>query len=166
MEEIQLTIATLMKDENGYTAEYVRQLKQPSEKVWNSITNNEKLKKWMDHLEIVDLRKNGKILFHYNDGSDQFEEMVITDYEEHSMIEFEWGEDFVRFEVLQTDEGTTLIMKESIHHLTDHTPKDLAGWQVCLMHLANVINDESVEVPDNEWEKWFEIYNTLLEQYK
>ncbi|WP_097148159.1 SRPBCC family protein [Ureibacillus acetophenoni] len=62
--------------------------------------------------------------------------------------------------------GSKLIMKEFINQLTDHTPKDLAGWQVCLMHLSNVINDSTIEIPDNEWEKWYEEYKSLVEQYK
>lgn len=166
MEEVQLTIATLTKNETMIIAEYVNEYRQSPEKVWDSITNNEHFKKWMAHLEIVDLRKNGKMLFNYNDGSGKFEEMKITDYENQSVIEFEWGEDTVRFEVLPTDVGSKLIMKEFINHLTDHTPKDLAGWQVCLMHLSNVITDELIEIPDNEWEKWYEEYKVLVEQYR
>lgn len=166
MEETQLTIATLTKNGTKFTAEYVNEFQQPTEKVWDSITNNELFKKWMAHLEIVDMRKDGKMLFHYNDGSGKFEEMKITDFEDQSVIEFEWGEDIVRFEVLPTNNGSKLIMKEFINQLTDHTPKDLAGWQVCLMHLSNVINDSTKEIPDNEWEKWFGQYKSLIEQYK
>ncbi|SOC36034.1 SRPBCC domain-containing protein [Ureibacillus acetophenoni] len=87
-----MTIATLTKNGTKFTAEYVNEFHQPTEKVWDSITNNEHFKKWMAHLEIVDMRKDGKMLFHYNDGSDKFEEMKITDFEDQSVIEFEWGE--------------------------------------------------------------------------
>lgn len=166
MEEIQLTIVTLTKSETMIIAEYVNEFHRAPEKVWDSITNNEHLKKWMAHLEIVDLRKDGIMLFHYNDGSGKFEEMKITDFEDQSVIEFQWGEDIVRFEVIPTNDGCKLTMKEFINHLTDHTPKDLAGWQVCLMHLSNVITDESREILHNEWEKWYEEYKVLVRQYK
>ncbi|CAM5200963.1 hypothetical protein UACE39S_00179 [Ureibacillus acetophenoni] len=158
-------IATITKYDDKFIAQYERLFKQPAEKVWDSITNNEHLKKWMGHLEIVDLRKDGKILFYFNDESGKIIEMKITDFQDGSVIEFEWGTDTVRFEVIPTKDETELIMKEYINKLTDHTPKDLAGWQVCLMHLSNVINDETKEIPENEWEKWYEKYKELVKQY-
>ena len=160
-------LATLTKNEDHFIAKYVREFYHPSEKVWDGITNNGKLTKWMGHLEIVDLRKDGKILFHYNDGSGKLEEMKITDFEAQSVIEFEWGEDRVRFEVSTRDSGgSQLILKEFIQVLTDHTPKDLAGWQVCLMHLSNVITDEAKQIPEDEWEKWYEEYKAVVGKFK
>jgi hypothetical protein len=32
--------------------------------------------------------------------------------------------------------------------------------------LSNVINNESKEIPENEWEKWYEEYKSLIGQYR
>ena len=42
-----------------------------------------------------------------------------------------WGEDRVRFEYPEA-EGCRLVLIETITKITDHTPKDIAGWDVCL----------------------------------
>ncbi len=107
-------IATLKQENKQFIAQYERLYSQPVEKVWEAITNNEKLKLWMAHLEIVDYREGGKILFHYNDGSEAFEEMEITNFKEGSVIEFEWGEDHVRFRSI-SNEGWITINYEGIH---------------------------------------------------
>lgn len=159
-------LATLNKSENGYTAIYERNFNQPTQRVWEALTSNDKLKIWMSHLEIIDLSKGGTIIFHHNDGTDNIENMNVTDFENNHVIEFEWGTDIARFEVYQNGTGSKLIMKEIIHELTDHTPKDLAGWHVCLMIFSNVVNNDLKELPENEWEKWYEQYITLVNQYK
>ena len=94
----------------------------------------------MGNLEIVDLRKNGKMKFNMNDGSGGFEILTIVDYVEKEIIEFNWGKDTVRFELSPTVEGSLLVLNESIREITTHTPKDLAGWHVCLEQLYDLLN--------------------------
>ncbi|SOC05266.1 uncharacterized protein YndB with AHSA1/START domain [Ureibacillus xyleni] len=156
-------LAKIFKNDNGYSAEYERPFLKPKEKVWEHLVNNDNFKHWMDHLEITDLSKDGNINFNYNDGSGKFEKLKITDYEEGSILEFEWGKDIVRFEVLSSDNGSKLILTERISNITDHTPKDLAGWHVCLMRFSNVVNEHPDEVAVSEWEKWYGEYKTLVE---
>ncbi|RKQ13601.1 SRPBCC domain-containing protein [Ureibacillus endophyticus] len=159
-------LAKLLKNDNGFSAVYERQYSKPVEFVWALLVNNENFKHWMDHLEITDLSKGGNINFNYNDGSGKFEKFIITDYVEGSVLEFEWGEDIVRFEVLPSDQGSKLVMTEFINNLTDHTPKDLAGWHVCLLRFSNLVNDLPDDVPEKEWEKWYEEYKKLVEEVK
>ncbi|MFP7201054.1 SRPBCC domain-containing protein [Lysinibacillus halotolerans] len=102
----------------------------PAEKVWSSLINNENFKFWMEHLEITNLSKGGNINFHYNDGSGTLEKIAITDYVNDKVLQFEWGEDTVRFEVFTNHSGSKLVMKQFLTKITDHTPKDLAGWHV------------------------------------
>lgn len=158
-------LATLTKSNNEFIATFERTFDQPVEKVWAVLTENNQLAKWMSHLEIKDMRKGGLIIFNYNDGSGQTEEMKITDYEHQSVIEFEWGNDIVRFEVHPSEIGAFLILKEFIKELTDHTPKDLAGWHMCLNVFRDVVNGTVNQLPNNnEWEKLYKEYIKLVEQ--
>ncbi len=156
-------LATLTKSNNEFIATFERSFDQPVEKVWAVLTRNDQLAKWMSHLEIKEMGKDGLIIFNYNDGSGQSEKMKITDFEDLSVIEFEWGKDIVRFEVHPTGTGTLLILKEFIKELTDHTPKDLAGWHMCLNIFEHVVNNVESQLPDNnEWEKWYDEYKKIV----
>ena len=56
------------------------------------------------------------------------------------------------------------MLTEFISNLTDHTPKDLAGWHVCLMRFSNLVNELPDEQTENEWEQWYEEYKRLVEE--
>lgn len=157
-----MLLAKIYNGEQGYVAEYERIFDVPTEKIWKSLISNEKFKFWMEHLEITDLRIGGNINFHYNDGSGKLENITITDYVDGEVLQFEWGEDTVRFEIIAKSPGSKLIMKQFLTNITDHTPKDLAGWQVCLMRFSDVITGESHLLPANEWEKWYSEYKLLI----
>ncbi|MFP3380663.1 activator of Hsp90 ATPase 1 family protein, partial [Bacillus sp. SIMBA_069] len=88
------------------------------------------LAKWFSELSVDDLREGGSIKFDMQDGT--FEEMKITALETCSVLEYTWGEDLVRFELYSEAEGCLFVLKEYITKLTSHTPRDLAGWHVCL----------------------------------
>lgn len=154
-----ILLASITKSNNEYIAVYERSFNQPVEVVWGVLTKNDQLTKWMSHLEITDLRKDGQIIFNYNDGSNNFEKMKITDFEDQSVIEFEWGKDIVRFDVHPTETGSILLLKEFIKEITNHTPKDLAGWHMCLNVFKDVVNGTANQLPNNdEWEKWYKEY--------
>ncbi|MFC7684816.1 SRPBCC domain-containing protein [Ureibacillus sp. GCM10028918] len=155
-------LAKIYKDDTGYTAEYEHVYKVSSESVWSSLISNENFKFWMEHLEITDLSKGGNINFHYNDGSGTIEKISITHYVEGKVLQFEWGEDTVRFEISPNNTGSQLTMKQFLTNLTDHTPKDLAGWHVCLLHFDNVVTGESHLIAEDEWEKWYVEYKLLV----
>lgn len=156
-------LATIEKVDKGYIAQFTRSLDYSIEKVWGVLTENDNLSKWMAHLEIVDLRINGLIKFNFNDGSDQYEEFKITDYENQAILEFQWGQDTVRFEIQSKESNCILILKEYITEITDHTPKDLAGWHMCLTSFQKVLDGEPIEDPTSEeFEGLFEQYKKLI----
>lgn len=55
--------------DGGYTARFERRLKHPVEKVWASLTENDKLKKWFPELRIDDLREGGVVKFDMQNGA-------------------------------------------------------------------------------------------------
>ncbi|WP_285397193.1 SRPBCC family protein [Lysinibacillus sp. fls2-241-R2A-57] len=157
-------LATIQKQQNNYVAKFNRPLSHSVEAVWTVLTENGKLQKWMNNLEIIDLRKNGKIHFNMNDGTDTYMEITITDYVEKEVLEFDWGKDTVRFELSPTSSGSKLVLLESIGELTEHTPKDLAGWHICLDLLSDLLNGTvHEEFPMEEWQQWFAEYKQLVD---
>lgn len=160
-------LATIEEQSNHHVATFKRPLPHSIDVVWAAITHNDKLQKWMSNLEIIDLRKNGKMHFNMNDGTDAYETIGITDYAENETLEFDWGTDTVRFELSSTGEGTLLLLVETLQALTEHTPKDLAGWHICLDLLADLLDGkEQLTFPMERWQQRFHDYKVLVDSVK
>jgi len=156
-------LADLQKGEYGYIARMERHLKHPVEQVWSTLTENDKLAQWFPELRVKDLREGGTMIFDMQNGT--FEEMVISDCKELAVLEYEWGEDRVRFELAPDSAAECrLVFLERIKNITDHTPKDLAGWHVCLDVIEAQLDGRTLESRKQEWEKWYESYKKLTRE--
>lgn len=149
-------LAVVQKAENGYIARFERHLKHSVEKVWASLTENDKLAKWFPELRVEDLREGGLIKFEMQDGT--FDELQITELKKYTVLEYTWWGDSVRFELYPEPEGCLLVLKRKIKTMTDHTSKDLAGWHVCLDVINALLDGTTIESREDEWNKWHEKY--------
>ncbi|EJV64923.1 SRPBCC family protein [Bacillus wiedmannii] len=149
-------LAVIDKQGNEYVVQFERYFSYSIEEVWSVLTENSKLKKWMSNLQIESLKIGGIIKFDMMDGS--FINIDILECQLNSVLEFTWDKDRVRFEIHKDENCTLLLLKEYIHELTDHTPKDIAGWHICLDLFSSVLEGEEKEFSKDEWQQWFEIY--------
>jgi uncharacterized protein YndB with AHSA1/START domain len=161
LRRILMKIARIEKVENGFSAIFERHLKHPVEQVWSYLTDNEKLSKWFSELRVDELREGGVIKFDMGNGT--FEEMEILDLKMLSVLEYTWGDDIVRFELSQEPDGCLLVLKEKINKITDHTPRDLAGWHVCLDVIHALLDGRTIERKE-EWNIWYEKYVKEIER--
>ncbi|WP_264739475.1 SRPBCC family protein [Cytobacillus firmus] len=153
-------IASIKKESNGYTAVFERTLNHPKEEVWSMLTDNSQLKKWFPELQAEELKKGGKFTFDMGDGT--FEEMEILGFKEYAILEYIWGNDIVRFELQEVNGSTVLSLIEKISEITDHTPRDLAGWHVCLNVIGRLLDSREIGSRKEEWKHWYEEYVKVL----
>ncbi len=149
-------LAILTKNEPNYIATFEHLYLHSIDEVWAMLTDNDKLPTWFPELKVDELRKGGRILFDMGNGT--FEDMTITDFNDHSVLEFTWADDSVRFELTSDQEGCKLLLIETITKLTDHTPRDLAGWHVCLDVIGILLDGNQVENRKQMWEPLYEQY--------
>ncbi|MBA9026006.1 SRPBCC family protein [Peribacillus huizhouensis] len=154
-------LAKLKKGEHGYIARFERHVKHSVEKVWAMLTENDKLAAWFSELRIDELRKGGIIKFDMQDGT--FEKFTITDFKLNSVLEFTWDKDLVRFELYPEQDGCLLVLIEKIDTITDHTPRDLAGWHVCLDVIQALLDGRKIE-REVEWKQWYEKYTVAVKE--
>ncbi|MEJ8305803.1 SRPBCC family protein [Saccharibacillus sacchari] len=154
-------LAMIESNGNGYKARFERRLTHPAEQAWTYLTDNEHLKQWFPELQIEDLHLGGKIRFDMQDGT--FEELRIIGFNECSMLAYTWGEDQIRFELSPKAYGSRLVLVETMKQVTSHTPKDLAGWHVCLDVIEALMDGRAIESREDNWEKWFGEYRMLVE---
>ncbi|MCC3376277.1 SRPBCC family protein [Cohnella sp. REN36] len=154
-------LAVISRDERGYTVRYERHLKHPVEKVWAMLTENDKLAKWFSELSVDDLRVGSAIKFDMGNGS--YEELEILAMREREVLSYRWGgEDTVRFELYPEPEGTRLVLIEKVKQLTDHTPKDLAGWHVCLDVVETLLDGRTFGSRKEAWQKLYGEYERAV----
>ena len=156
-------VAEITRTQQGYKAVFDRKLAHEPEQVWQMLTDNQKIQRWFSGLQIEEPGKGGYLTFDMGHGN--FEKMAITDYEERERLGFEWGEDHVLFELTPEEGGTRLKLVETIQTLTDHTPKDVAGWHVCLDVLQALLDKKGIE-RTLEWEHWYPEYKRLFESMR
>ncbi|KAA9023633.1 SRPBCC family protein [Niallia endozanthoxylica] len=157
-------LAVIEKVNNGYLAQFERYYHHSIEEVWAYLTENDLLNKWFSELHIEALKKGGLIKFDMGDGT--FEEMTITNLEHHAVLEFTWGEDIVRFELQKKADGCRLILKEKLQTITNHTPKDLAGWHICLDVIQALLDGQTIDSREEVWKSWYEKYVQAVEIMK
>lgn len=152
--------AEIKRQGQVYTAEFYRKLDHPRSKVWEMLTENQKLHQWFKEMTFEKHGENGSYLFDMGEG--QTERLSLTQYEKDSVMAFNWWKDHVRFELRDENGGTGLLLIETIPVITDQTVKDLAGWHVCLDNIANLMDGKKVEGMES-WKLWHAEYKRLLD---
>jgi uncharacterized protein YndB with AHSA1/START domain len=155
-------LAVIEQLDNGYTARFERHMRHSVEEVWSYFTDNDKLPLWFPELLVDDLREGGLIKFDMQDGT--FEELIILELKMHSVLEFTWGEDIVRFELTEDSEGCKLVLNEKLKEITNHTPKDLAGWHVCLDVINTLLDGRQIASREDDWKKWYDKYTEEIKK--
>lgn len=146
------------KKDTCYTASITLNVYTSKKVIWEMLTVNSQLQKWFAELSIESLQIGGRILFDMQNG--QFEEMKILELEEQSTLAFTWDKDIVKFELNGNENETSLTFTETLYTITDHTPRDLAGWHCCLDHIRELCEGvDYVQNWDNLYEKYKEILN-------
>lgn len=156
-------IAKIVKEADVVVAVYERKLHHSVDDVWAYLTENNKLQQWFPELEIQDLKVDGEIWFDLQNGD--FEKMTILQVVPKKILAFTWDKNTVRFELAATDYGCQLFFKEYLYEISDHTPKDLAGWHVCLDVIEALLQGQTIENRKAHWEKWYPKYQEALQQY-
>lgn len=149
-------LAVVEQDGQETRVRLERQLKHPVEEVWSMLTDNGKLKQWFSELRVEDLREGGTISFDMQDGTyEYFEILALKPY---AVLEYTWAENRVRFELSPEPEGCRLVFVESVVSVNDHTPKDIAGWDVCLDVIEALLDGKTVSERKAVWEEKYAQY--------
>lgn len=155
-------LAVVSQNVDGYTVRFERRFAGRSvQQVWAYLTDNDLLPTWFTELRVGELREGGSMKFHMPDGGAVLD-MPILDMKLESVLEYTWGEDVVRFELYPEPSGCRLVLLEKLGKLTAHTPKDLAGWHVCLDVIVALLEGRTIENRKEEWERWYAKYREAL----
>jgi len=81
-----------------------------------------------------------------------FEGEVLA-YEPESLVEFQWGTDVIRLELVPTDAGSVLTLLDTIDDL-GKAARDGAGWHICLEALRqHLAGQDSIGTVPRRWQE-------------
>ncbi|MEV8371401.1 SRPBCC family protein [Kribbella sp. NPDC056861] len=129
--------------ENGRTVlRMERALRHPPEKVWRALTEPSELAAWFPAAVELDLRLDGRIAFSF-EGEEGSDGGVIRAYDPPRLLEYNWGAEIQRWELVPTPDGCLLKLTATY----DDRPGSAsftAGWTLCLDALDQALGGNSI----------------------
>lgn len=141
----------LIQSGNKWQLRFTRELPHPPDKVWQAITEPEHLKAWFPMPVIGEWKVGAPLKFPSEYGD--FDGEVI-EVRPQSSLEFRWGTDIIRFEVVPHDNGTRLTLLDTLDQ-RGKAARDAAGWHSCLdnleAHLAGRLGSSDWTTLNNKY---------------
>lgn len=132
------------------TIRITRELDHPVEKVWRAITEKEHLEAWFPHRVVGELTTPGAPLTfeHTEFEAASFDGKVLA-YEPPHLLEFLWGVDVIRLEVVPRGDGCTLTLSDTLEE-KGKAARDGAGWHTCLDFLEASLDGRTPELTQEQ----------------
>jgi uncharacterized protein YndB with AHSA1/START domain len=123
--------ATIEKDGETWTLVLVRQLRHSPNRVWTALTEPEHLKEWAPFDADGSLGTAGaKVRLTTVGAPSSVSETLVVRAEAPRVLQFNWGDRELRWELEPVAEGTRLTLWHNIDR--NYIAMGAAGWHVCL----------------------------------
>ena len=148
--------ATLTKDGNRYKLALARSLQHSPEKVWRVLTERDLLKQWFP-CDVEGEWKVGAPLrfeFLHGEGEGLTEDQMrgeVLKVEPNRLLEFTWGEEVIRCELVPEGDGCRLLFAHTIDDAS-WGARNAAGWEMCLESLELVM--QGATIAKFAWSIW------------
>lgn len=128
-----------------WTLVFVRDLKHPPEKVWAALTDPAQLAKWSPYTTDRNLGSTGDAVLTMIDGESS-EDLpgTVTQAEPVKLLEYTWGGDLLRWELVPTAAGTQLTLLHTVED-KEWLAKVAAGWHICLDVAEHLMDGNEIE---------------------
>jgi uncharacterized protein YndB with AHSA1/START domain len=151
-----------------WTLVFVRDLKHSPERVWAALTEPAQLSEWAPYTSSRELDSPGDATLTMIDG-DVAEDLSakVTQAERPTLLEYTWGTDLLRWELVPTAKGTRLTLLHTIKD-RDWVPKIAAGWHLCLDVAERLLDGQPIgpirgsEALQFGWGRLNEAYAVML----
>jgi uncharacterized protein YndB with AHSA1/START domain len=138
-------IARIQKDrgpngEEKWTLVLVRELRHSPEKVWEAITDPAQLREWAPFVADGSLGTAGTTVKLTTVAAPKptVSEATVTRADAPNLLEYNWGEHDMRWELEALGGGTRLTLWTNIGHR--FIAMGAAGWQICFDVLDHLLN--------------------------
>ncbi|HAA6475020.1 TPA_asm: ATPase [Listeria monocytogenes] len=153
------------RDDSITVVSFEVEISAPIQEVFALLTTNAGLAKWFNELEVGKLGADGYLLFIMT--PEEKITMPIRAFEPNQKIAFQWDQDEVAFELNEiAAEKTKLTFTEQLTTITEHSPRDISGWHICLKKLQASAEGKTYDFDKTEFETLFAKYQKTLNSEK
>lgn len=132
-------------DGDRQTLVFVRELHHPPEAVWAALTDPAQLRAWAPFTSDRDLGQLGDATLTMIDGDTATDlPGSVCRAERPALLEYQWGDDLLRWELAATAAGTRLTLRHTVED-PDMPAKAAAGWHLCLVVMERLLDGEPIE---------------------
>jgi uncharacterized protein YndB with AHSA1/START domain len=131
--------ATIQEQGGRTLLRFERVLRHPPERVWSALTEPQELAAWHPSPGEFEPREGGTVRYSAQTKVPDLPDGEVTDWEPPRLLGYTWGDDHLRWEVREHDDGSLLTLT---HSFDDHfkVARDAAGWHVCLDRLTSMLD--------------------------
>jgi len=136
--------AQIKKDGENWTLILVRELNHPRERVWEALTDPDHLRAWAPFDVDGNLGQAGATvqLSVANAPRPMVSETTITRADRPHVLEYNWGDKNLRWELESLSDGTRLTLWHNIDR--GFIAWGAAGWQICLDVLDRLLSGNPI----------------------
>lgn len=122
--------ADIRKEGDTWTLILVRELRHSPEKVWQALTDPAQLRQWAPYDSDADLGQTGNKAHLTTLGAPtpHVTETTVLRAEAPSVLEFNWGDQHIRWELAPSESGTRLTLWHNINQR--FISMGAAGWHI------------------------------------
>ena len=148
-------IGTLEPAGQAWRLRFTRELAHPVDLVWRALTETEHLNAWFPMRVRGAWAEGATLTFADPQGrGPEFTGRVLA-CQPPSLLEFRWGTDVIRLEIVPNPRGCTFVLTDTFGEL-GKAARDAAGWHVCLDSLACHLDGAAAPWPPGE--QWSEVH--------
>lgn len=138
------TGAQVKKDGENWTLILVRELNHPRERVWEALTDPQHLREWAPFDVDGNLGNAGATvqLSVANAPKPMVSETTVTRADRPSVLEYNWGDKNLRWELESLNDGTRLTLWHNIDR--GFIAWGAAGWHICFDVLDHFLSDDPI----------------------
>jgi uncharacterized protein YndB with AHSA1/START domain len=144
---------------------FTRELACPAEKVWRAVTEPAHLDAWFPMRILGEWRVGAPLKFEARGGEHPAFDGEVLACEPPTLLEFRWGPDVLRFEIVPNAEpatGCTFRLSDVFGEL-GKAARDGAGWHTCLDFLEHHLTGTAA--PWTTRERWDEVHPGYVERF-
>lgn len=136
--------AHIQKDGDKWTLVLVRELHHPPEKVWEAITDPAHLREWAPFDADGSLGSAGARVMLTTVGAPALRvtETIVTRADAPHLLEYNWGDFNMRWQLEEVGGGTRLTLWTNIGHR--FIAMGAAGWHICLDVLDHLLGGNPI----------------------
>jgi uncharacterized protein YndB with AHSA1/START domain len=148
-------LGVLERGSDGVTLRFTRRLAHPATKVWRALTEPEHLAAWFPTTVEGDLAPGTMLRYNFRDMNLPGFDGTVLACEPPRLLEFNWGDERLRFELTPDGQHTVLSFSASFAEI-GRAARDAAGWHTCLDVLAYDLAGEKTPWPQDD--RWREVH--------